>query len=393
MNTTWTLLFEPLGVLMFRDDRPFNLGEHGVATSVFPRPSVFRGAVRSALFEAAGADFRNKNGFGLTGAHADLLGDATRQENFTIRGPMVGRRVGDAHGEFEYVLPWPADLVANGDKTEIMSSRPQQGPHRPRCFRLDPKLDPEQCMQDPKVDLPWTTAPPDKPRGGTRWLTVSGAKKYATGNAGPLSLEEKEGTDWVYEKTFLDTEIRTGVARATETRGRSLTAADSMLYTLRTWRMDARFGFAVEIASDPGDHKHLAPLLEHLDGHLVRLGGRSGHARVRVVPQSLAPTWIRRSLNGTRSRPAKLWLWTPGLFDLQNMPEGFRGALGPALRLGGFDMRKRSPRPLRSALDRGAVLRFEHTDVTSLEQHEHREATRHEVPNNSYGYGHWIQQV
>src|SRR5690606_11407375 len=108
---------------LFRDDRPFNAGDHSLAVSRFPLPSVFRGAVRTALFEAAGADFRQvKAGFGLDPDANDdpdlaerkrlaqeILGGPHTSEAFAIRGPLVARMVGDGH--YEYVLPWPGDLV------------------------------------------------------------------------------------------------------------------------------------------------------------------------------------------------------------------------------------------------------------------------------------------
>lgn len=383
--TTWTLLFEPLGVLMFRDHRPFDAGRDGLARSRFPYPSVFRGAVRTALFQAAGADFSKKQ-FGLDGELAELLGDDGRQERFALRGPMLARcacrqrSCSCVDREFEYLLPWPADLVEvdgpkeNAPHFEIFGER--QASLDSACFRWHGGT---QELRAHESSLPWARGKLTKPSGNIRCLTPDGGEKYVQG--GELALTE--GEDFIAQSAVLQIEHRVGLARATGTRGRTLTAARGMLYTLLTYRLVDVARFAVEVDVDSLHGDLLKTQLKALDGQSIRLGGQSGHVRLQVLEHSIAPKWK------APAEPTKLWAWTPTLWDPTQPPPGLQHALGKAVRLGGFDMRNRRPRQLQAAVDRGAVLRFEATDQEAVRQSFERRAKDHGVPPHSYGYGHW----
>lgn len=384
MSTTWTLLFEPLGVLMFRDHRPFDAGLHGVARSQFPAPSVFRGAVRSALFRAAGADF-SKEKFGLGGDDASLLGDGDHPEGFAIRGPFLARGKREAEAgagaleAAEYLLPWPADLVdlEPEGKFEVMGDSPAAA--NARCFRWNGSSD---ALESVTGGVPWVHGPLQKPPHGSRCLTSAGARRYAETEAGALTLSKD--AHFIDESTVLKVERRVGLARATRTRGRTLTAAQGMLYTLLTYRLapNARFAVEVDVAGEHGER--LQSLLHKLDGQSVRVGGQAGHARVQLLERSVAP----EGLGGTGAG-SKLWAWTPTLLDLESPPSGLLRAMGKPVRLGGFDMHRGCPRPLRTALGRGAVLRFSCSDTEAVRDAFVDEANKHHLPPHSYGYGHW----
>ena len=178
-------------------------------------------------------------------------------------------------------------------------------------------------------------------------------------------------------------EQRGGLARATRKRGHSLTAARGMLYTLLTYRLAHTARFAAEVDVDGSHGALLQARLRALDGQSVRLGGQSGHVRLQVVERSIAPQWE------AASGPTKLWAWTPILWDPKAPLPGLQYALGEPIRVGGFDMRKGQPRPLRGGVDRGAVLRFEGTDPRTARLRLEQQAQEHGVPPDSYGYGHW----
>lgn len=399
-SKVWTLLFEPLGVLVFRDDRPFDAGQHSLAVSRFPLPSVFRGAVRTALFERAGADFRAHPNFGLPEDDRVLLGGSDRQESFEMRGPLVARRAEDDpwSDRYDYVLPWPGDLVPI-DSTKRYAVLSPRGTNDagPTCLRLGPPRGeaPTRARSIAELSpqhLPWTDEEPRKASKGTQWLTVAGAKAYVEHSEGtnPLPALE-EGVHWLDQAEILDKETRVGIARATESEGDSLVAADSMLYTLVAWRMGPRYRFAVEVLLGglPTLHiERLQRLLDQLDGQLVRLGGKSGHARVQVLKRSIAPKWAQPDPTKAATT-SKLWLWTPGIFDPSEVP-GLAAAVGGSMRLGGFDMANFRPRPLVGALDRGTVLWLSALDREALEQHQRALARSHNLPLASYGYGHWM---
>jgi CRISPR type III-B/RAMP module-associated protein Cmr3 len=394
---TWTLLFEPLGVLVFRDDRPFNAGQHSLAVSRFPLPSVFRGAIRTALFEAAGADF-HADGFGLADEYA-ILGNAADRERFNLRGPLVARLTGSG---YEYVLPWPRDLVVIEDDegkerqskreepptlmTEVMQARPALDP-APTCMRMSAASNGERKLEPLTTALPWTMATRLPKPKGRPWLTVAGAKKYNEHSQQPgARLELVEEEDWLEQDSFLDEEKRVGIARATESGEERLVAADSMLYTLLAWRMDPAFRFACEI--DVEDPKSaFADLVRELDRRLVRLGGKSGHARVTVIEGAIRPEWAQPVADAAPVS-SKLWLWTPALYDAGTA--GMDAVLGETIRLGGFDMANHCPRPLVSAFDRGSVLWFSALDHQKLAHCQEKRANENGLHPASYGYGHWI---
>lgn len=398
-HQTWTLLFEPLGMLVFRDDRPFDAGCHALAASRFPLPSVFRGAVRTALFEVAGADFRQPR-FGL-GDEDAVLGNASQHEQFMLRGPLLVRAVG---GGFEYLLPWPRDLAATGTsdgnrgeailQAEIMRARREHEP-APTCLRMGPPDEAGNRSLVPlQAALPWTEALRLPKERGKPWLTVAGAQRYVerSSQPEPAPMELTEGEDWLEQDSFLWEEKRVGIARATESGEERLVAADSMLYTLIGWRLCPSVRFAVEIdMSDSGGaglHPRLVDLVRQLDGRLVRLGGKSGLARVSVVEETFAPRWAQPRA-GRAPASSKLWLWTPGLYDPGRAP-GVIAAMGEAIRLGGFDMVKHQPRALVDALDRGSVLWFSALDHEALDRHQVERAKEQGLPAASYGYGQWI---
>ena len=191
------------------------------------------------------------------------------------------------------------------------------------------------------------------------------------------------GDDFIPQSVVLQIEQRGGLARATRTRGYTLTAARGMLYTLLTYRLADNARFAVEVDVDGSHGALLQAQLRALDGSSIRLGGRSGHVRLQVLERNIAPRW------SPSGGPTRLWAWTPTLWDPEMPPPGLQHALGRAVRLGGFDMRRKQPRPLRGAVDRGAVMRFEGTDSQAVRQSFEQQAKDHGVPPDSYGYGYW----
>lgn len=392
-----TLLFEPLGVVMFRDHRPFDAGQHVLARSQYPLPSVFRGAVRTALFNAAGADFR-KPRFGLDGVEHELLGDAGQPERFRLSSGLFVRHT--QANRYEYLLPWPRDLFVGKHAlrddhphrrvmARVLQPDEREGALRSTSLRLGPSHDEGARALEPlDVALPWTRESLDKPTKKRLWLTPSGAKQYATCPGDSLDLVEHE--HWVDQHGFLADEERLGIARATMNENRFV-AAESMLYILVTWRLEAGFCFGVEfdVSGLDADQQRVAEtLLQRIDGSLQRLGGQSQHARVTVLEGSLGPDLEIPANDG----PAKLWLWSPGLFDPAVLTErfGMRGALGKSIRVGGFDMAKHAPRPLVSALDKGSVLWFPRSRPAHVSEYHSDYAKLNDVSEQGYGHGIWI---
>lgn len=391
----WTLLLEPLGVLMFRDHRPFDAGQHVLARSQYPMPSVFRGAIRTALFHTAGADFRRAK-FGLDDQLHAILGSSEEAEAFELSGPLLA--VLDASGEPAPLFPWPADLFMPKNTPHQMLLRPHErsGPHASTSLRLGPPTaEHARSLECLDVALPWLDQSVGKPASGTRWLTSAGAELYV--KAERQKLELKAGSHWIDQGHLMDFEERVGIARATRDTDR-LVAAESMLYILQTWRLAEGVRFAVEVdlgALEGAALDQAKELLHQIDGTLLRLGGRSQHARIKLVEHSLVPDFMLRE--PSEGQPHKLWVWTPALFDpaaLAASNQRLRGALAERVRVGGYDMATGRPRPLLSGLAKGAVLWFDAPNLDALRNHQERYACENRHPSpRGYGHGVWIPTV
>lgn len=338
MTPRATLFFEPLDVLQFRDHRPFDAGYHVAAGSVFPMPSVFLGCLRTALLRDQDARFGEED-FGLTAPWArELLGTSRESGTLTLRGPLLARRT---DRDVEPLFPLPRDIAkvrASDDKqrVEILVSR------RPSARRLHwPDTAPRGG------DVLWSGDRVDK-ADLSLLLTRVGAAHYLAGSPGtPLDLEDRTRaipTSEVYER-----EHRVGIVRDNE----RLTADDRMFYVTRPFRFAARAGFAVdvELPGGPADEA-----IRALDGCVVSLGGKAHGARIRCIDGPIIPDELaadRAPAAGTR----KLWLITPLVLGVAEWPAGIAcTASDRTVQVGGFDLARRAPKPLRQALPAGTVL-------------------------------------
>ncbi|MBK8230641.1 MAG: hypothetical protein IPK72_08680 [Candidatus Eisenbacteria bacterium] len=368
-----TLFFEPLDVLVFRDHRPFVAGQHFLARSVFPLPSVFFGALRTALFERAGVRFgpfnSKENPFdALTADDRALLGDTDEPGALQLEGPLLALKE-DTTKAPSVLLPWPRDLDVDKTKDEalpVYPAYPRPTPGRSLRWRSQSS----EGSLHPLTHLPTSDLPrggkPDKTR---RLLTAEGALKYISASAkGATRLDLTPCVDFVPERCILTHEERTGIAR---TRAESpqdldpLTVEESMLYTVRTWRLTRGAGFLIDLHL--ADHQralkdHLDQILGKIDRGLVRLGGKGHLASVTVYPAPDSPLESLRRTTSTIARSAtdaarKAWCLTPSVLD----PAPHTMVLGDTLRLGGVNLRgtaknPRGPRPLVPALAPGAVV-------------------------------------
>ncbi len=362
-----SLFFEPLDVLVFRDPRPFMAGQHFLARSQFPLPSVFFGALRSALFQAAGVRFNSKDPFrNLTPGDRDLLGDADSHGSLQLAGPLLASC--RPAQRIEPLYPWPQDLdVELPQQSESAAKAPTAHfvvpSQRANGLRwngnslatLDGSLPKRQGGQKPK-----------KPSKQRYLLTRHGSHAYAQASAAgkaTLSLQKNAGEPdmAIPEESVLVKERRTGISMARADNGPDpRSVEDSMLFTVETWRLAQHYGFAVELslAANSPHLSRLTKLLSAIDGTTVRLGGKGHLARVCVRHnQPLVPVFEDAKQGNTA---LKSWCLTPSLVDPQHTSLDLTMALGKTLQLGGFNFRgkKRGPRPLVSAMAPGSILFF-----------------------------------
>lgn len=360
MRHLQTLFFEPLDVLVFRDHRPFLAGQHFLARSVFPSPSVFFGALRAALFERAGVVFTaGGDPFqSLSKADRELLGDAVELGLLELRGPFLAREGGE-----RVLLPWPADLElreVEATKVRVVLRIPSDERGGLRWSGAG--------LTEVRQKLPQEAeAKGEKPSKERLLLTLAGARAYAAASAsGRVSFELAVGDEVVCEKEVLVKERRTGVSlRRAEEGADPRVVEESMLFTVETWRMAQGTGFAIDLGLAEAQVARHGPrlhaLVQQLVGATLRLGGKGHRVRVRGVPGPLLAGFDGGEGSAVGSQDGvKLWALTPWLFDPAGPAEPTM-VLGTVIRLGSVALRAsptqpRGPRPLVGALERGAVV-------------------------------------
>jgi CRISPR-associated protein Cmr3 len=364
MNDHVTLLFEPLDVLLLRDHRPFEMGQNVLARSTFPQPSVLRGALRTALMRHAGADFaRGDEHFGVTAQWAqDLLGGRTRPGSLTLRGPLLARQTDRG---IEPLFRKPGDLVKTDRGWQIQKPVDLTSLGTQRWQRQG------KGMKTAGASLPWTEAEPQK-HTGQLYLTRAGAAAYLEGD--PKQLEV------IADHQAPATEDRIGICRDFDTR----TAAEGMFYVKRCFRLAQGYGFAVEAdlaaSTVNGWRDELEGALRALGGMIVPLGGKAHRASIHVFDAALFD--LETPAGNGRT---KLWLQTPAPAGWPGMSEDLvtMATTRPAL-VGGFDLARGQPRPLRRALPAGTVL---YLDVEEPEKARDQLAETQTEDDRRAGYG------
>lgn len=405
-----TLFFEPLDVLVFRDHRPFMAGQHFLARGVYPLPSVFFGAVRAALFERVGVRFigaRSDPFTQLTAQERKVLGDADAPGCLELAGPLLARRNGPA-GRLEVYLPWPRDLDTGTSSLAthrsgplVLDAFPVSPSPRRTALRWRPVEEGRSSMSTLDHPLPASDRPAGKPTKTRYLLTASGAEKYARASAEGLSsfTLTTASADICDERDLLIKERRTGIARSRADDGIDpLTVDESMLFTVETWRLAERVGFAVDISLSATAQEHAQWLHEQIAGlqhATVRLGGKGHLARIHVIDRPLLADLDARLPPARTPGTYKAWNLTPSLLDPAIAAPRPAMVLGDTIRLGGVNLRAtrdrpRGPRPLIGALGPGSVVLYADERKPDDLSRQIDEANRRGEPHGHYrraGYG------
>ena len=318
------LSITPLDTVFFRDGKAFTMGEESQANGLFPPPpSVVRGALRTRYFtEHPGALAK--------------AGDPGRDPtyNASITGMTLYHK-----GSGETFFPLPRDLVHPQSKDNDYSVVPSV-----------PVLERDGVCGSSAVAKPLTH--PD---------TVESPKQAWIGD---LDLE-----DYLYgrEKTYaavpqselVSTEPKIGVMMNRKTRG----AKEGHLYRVGFRRLKKGVSFSIQVEG-----------LSISPSGLLKLGGEAKPAHYQTTdtdwPVPPAPVSAIEEQNAF-----KLYLSTPALFTNGWLPswidpDTHQGTLGACtLRLesaavgkpqvvGGWDMKKGCPKPMRKAVPAGSVYYF-----------------------------------
>jgi len=348
-------------VLMPRGNRAFgSAGEHGSAQSM-PWPSVFAGALRSALLAADGDALRAfpRRPAGRLG---DVIGTPGEPGSFRLRWLSFARR--NAAGRVEPVLPLPADRIVF--RTEGRADRLALRALRPWAWPAGLYGSGELPMQ-PLL----RGAPAGKPVAGS----LSGhdaLRAYLDDADAPAAVAPAP--------SLLRAELRLGIALDADKR----TASEGALYTTEALRF-ARRGEPLH-GGDPFDFD--AGYLVSVEGAegvlpaagLLRLGGDGRSARYEAVAYQPPAAAIDRI---ERNRRFRLVLLTPALWARGSRPprlaqrgaehwlelDGYTARLACAVVpraevVSGWDMAAAPPRPKRAqrAAPSGSVYWFDRAE-------------------------------
>lgn len=313
----------PLGPISPRGHRLFgDPGSFG-ETTMPPAPSVFAGAIRSAL---AGRD-------------AATLAACERRElpetisGFRLIHSSLARR---ANGRVEALYPLPADLVAfdNG------------------LYRIEPIAPPAGIRTPHGLPLlPVLKAPRGKPLAG-RWLTESG---FTACLAGRLP----EAGDLLGKDALWKNDPRPGIALDGERR----TAAEGALFTADHIALSDNIGFLCGFTGTRGARL----------GGTLRLAG-DGRGAEWTTTDWTAPAAPLEAI--AASRRFRLILATPGLFAGGWLPSGVDpqtrrlagtdfsahlacAAVPRAELVSGWDLLNNMPKPAQLAAPAGSVYWFD----------------------------------
>lgn len=333
------LFFEPLDVLFFRDSKPFGAGEASFASTTFPLPSVFFGAIRTKLLSEHCGDFNLYRDNCQRCSKKDnceirvVIGTPEDSGELRVKGPFIAKE----SGAFEY-FPMPKDVIEFKDKNGGLDLL---RPIRSSPVTTDLKL---------PIALPWirNTRAFENAEG---FIAKDELMKYLKGEI-PLKTDVEE----LYEK-----EYRVGIKMSKKT-GSSETG---FLYSIEFLRLKEEVGFTFyfegldKINFKPG---------------IITLGGEMRVAKVSSIEDV---EWdfeeVKKEIES--SKLFKLYLATPAIFDRGWLPsfinrnlEGEKSGLkfklisacvDRAVPISGFDIAERKPKPILRAVPAGSVYYFE----------------------------------
>lgn len=325
------LQLDPLDTLFFRDGRPFSMGEETYAEGLFPpAPATVLGALRSLWISSQ----LDQPGATLE----DLARESLLKLNLDYFGlGIAGKPVFPA--PFDLFFPKkdaPAKPMETIGKEAFISSCPPEVTH---LFRGDV----EEKTESIAGQLLDETAMNQYLEGGT-------AKDFET-----LPL-----------KNFVKKEHKIGIGRKD---GQNLTE-EGLLFRLIANRLENKDGERLEFLVDVQGFD--LPNFENSKTAVLPLGGER-----RSVMAKIAVFQLPTTASKITGKLFKIWLLTPAPLDNwypAELLEKYKGlklvasAVGKPVAVGGWDVAKKQPKPMRRAIPAGSVFLFEATDEAQANQ-------------------------
>lgn len=349
--------YEPWDTLFFRDGKPFSMGEDSWASSIFPPwPSTVYGALRSAY-----------------------LGARPNQQ-VTIEEDTASLKIAGIHlwkNNKGYIFPIPADCHLESKKTKQAfveyKFSSDAGTYTSAPYQQFQKV----LGQTKRIA-----------KGG--FLSLDSLNKYLEDPIRPdkpLMLNDLYWqTDW--DKDLFIAENKIGLGRDNATRS----AQEGMLYRVQMQRWK---DLSLIIGSNLETLQMKEPALMGLGGE-----GKAIYARKATpLPDFTPPDHIASYF--------KLYFLSPALFENGWLPKGLKEVAGKVSGkwkgvqleliaaftergqpLGGFDIKKKRPKPMRLALAAGSVFYFKalDTDTATIKAAFHNQMVADFLPEQGFGH-------
>jgi CRISPR-associated protein Cmr3 len=342
--SSWTpLRVEPLDTLFFREARSFTAGEQNEARGVFPPPpATVQGMIRSALIA------RYQPGA--------LRGEPLGKELCRVVGNL-GEPPGTLEVQGPWLLPAPLTLVRRADP---------ENPDQYEAAPLRPRLA-DGAGQG--ANLPCGLRPLVPPDG---WEAVSAVDGWLTWSAYSAILEGgrfelKAAENWFRPADLWTTEDRGGTAIDFDSRH----ASEGLLWYTRHVRLLQRF-------AGRGGDVGIGVLVRGIEPYSITKAAVAcpfgGEGRAARISPAEKPPWVDRQVKLTGKTLCVLttpaWFasgWCPSWADpvagratLNGAELGFLAArVERPVRIGGWDLYRRQPKPLRAFAPAGSVYFFE----------------------------------
>jgi CRISPR-associated protein Cmr3 len=314
-------------VWLFRDGKPFTAGEDHIAESAFPpSPLTLQGAIRTKVLADKGI---NLSEFACQGQPDPEVGYGENFGKLRLRGPLLMRC---KDGKWERLIPMPADVVKVGDRYGLLR---------------------------PNSDLPFATNLPE----GLQLLwaqtekRITEAKGWLPESEWANYLQGQPPHQVVSAESLFAFEPRFGIA-IDANKG---TTQEAMLYQARFVRLKEGTALWAEVGGVSLSKKGF-----------LRFGGEGRAAVYEALSQQESLRPLSQFNFVSNSNRFKVVLVTPAWFSSGWQPKDgdwskifgasvhlVGAAIPRPLLLGGFDVAKGVPKPMRTFVPPGAVYFFE----------------------------------
>lgn len=377
---------DALDTLFFKDGKPFSMGDESWADGIFqPPPSVIYGALRSAYFGEHPGEIE-KAGMGKD-----------KDPTFYLKIEKINYRI-NHKGKRDNYFPLPLDLVAFKNKEELEKNREK----REKDYKV-------YLIENAKKDFVSSTKLLNISTYGEEiegiedglisevnlsiYLTTGKLPKPKDSNEVPhikcLSI-----SDYVLR------EPKVGIGRDNSTR---TTSDNSKLYRVGMVRAND-FGFIVEVADKPEVKKEEASENEYKLDSFSKFIKFGAEGKVSSINNDTF-TGSGFKIDNKDIKKFKLYLSTPTFFKHGWLPEWMNedsleghinntkvkltsAFIGKPLSIGGFDMKKKCPKPMRKAVPAGSVYYFEITEGNMNDiLNEFHEKSISEFDSQKEGFG------